>query len=795
MGNYIYSIKKNTGILLFCLCIASPIFSHSQSKIDSLKTLFHKAKSDTERVNIFNSIANAYSAIDSFPHAFQNVNEALQLAHVTGSDKKLAESYLNAAIVFWRAGINDSAIHYGKQAVAYFEKQTPSIILIKACKVLGGIYKDQVEYKEANEVLMKGLSVAQQIKDSAYIYSLNYNLGSVCEVNGDFELALNYYKAAMNMAMAQRQYRNAISSCNLVGGIYAKQGLSADAVKTYFNALDINARYLNQDEINGVIDVNLGNVYDDKGDTANAMKYYRESLDIFTRLHKKEYMAQLLGDMGNVYMNSGDYKRAEGYELKSMEEVKALGDKVSTAICYTNVAEFYNHVKDYDKSAEYYNAALQLQEEIGDKEGLQYTYSGLGQLCENRGDYSKAEEYGVKAYNLAKEIPLEREVRDEAKILSHLFDKMHQPDKAFTYYKLYIDARDSLENKEEAKKLIREELNHEYEQKRQMEALEDEKRQAIADEKQRHERVIRNIFLAAFIVVLFLTGLLWRNLSKIRKSKQIITRQKAEVENQKAIVDQKNKDITDSINYARRIQHAILPTVEQWTEIFTDSFIYYRPKDIVSGDFYWYIESGNEIIFAAADCTGHGVPGAFMSMLGISSLNKIVGEKGIKAPNEVLNELRDEIIHSLNREGKKEEVKDGMDMTLCRFNKANGVFEYAAANNPLWIVSKASGTWALKDCDADKMPVGKYFGEEGKFTLRKAEVNKGDRIYIFTDGYADQFGGAKGKKFKYQHMQDVVLAFQDKSMKEQCEELGKIMTSWKGDLEQIDDILVIGIEI
>jgi len=787
-------IKKNFFTLLLCLGVSFTFLAHSQAKIDTLKSQFRKAKSDTERVTIFNNIADEYSAIDSFPDAFRNVKEALQLARVTGSDNKIAESRLNASVVFWRSGQNDTAMYYIKQAIAYFEKGDPSKTLVRAYKIEGGIYKDMVQFKEANEIYTKGLNMAQKLKDSTNIYSLNNALGNVCEVNGDFDLALTYYQNAIDMALALKQYRSAIGSCNLLGNIYAKQGISASAAKAYFQALEINAKYLKQDEINGVIDVNLGNVYNDKNDSANAMKYYRESLAIFSSLNKKEYMAQLLGNMGNVYMNSGDYKKAEGYELQAMKEVETLGDRANTAVCYTNVAEFYNHTKQFDKAAEYYNKALQLQQEMGDKEGEEYTYSGLGQLCENTGDYAKALGYGVKAFDLAKEIPLERQVRDEAKILSELYGKMHQADKALDFYKIYIDARDTLENKEEAKKLIRAELDHEYEQKQQVEKLENEKQQAIAEEKQRRERGIRNIFLAAFIVVLFLTGLLLRNLLRIRKSKQIITEQKIEVEFQKSVVDQKNKDITDSINYARRIQHAMLPTAEEWGQLFAGSFIYYRPKDIVSGDFYWCIEFGNEVIFTAADCTGHGVPGAFMSMLGISSLNKIVGEKGIKAPDAVLNELREEIIHSLNPGGKKE-VKDGMDMTLCRLDREKMKLEYAAANNPLWIVTKRDGKCELKDCDADKIPVGKYVNEQTKFTLRTEDIKKGDRIYIFTDGYADQFGGIKGKKFKYQHLQDVVLACQDKSMKDQCEVLGNTMNEWKGNLEQVDDILIIGIEV
>ncbi len=772
-----------------------PFLSHSQAKIDSLKFILLKAKSDTERISIYNNLADEYSAIDSFRNAFKNTSEALRLSKTSSSAKKTAESMMEAAVIYWRAGKYDSALIYIKEPISYYEKNGASKILVRAYKDAGGMFKDNVQYQQANEVLTKALNMALQLKDSADIYSINNTLGSVCEVNGDFELALSYYKTAMNAALAMKKYRSAVSASILVGSIYAKEGISASAANAYFNSLEINSKYVKEDLITGVIYVDLGNVYDDKSDTTNAMKYYREAYSIFDKLHKKDYIPQLLGDMGNVYMNSGDYKKAEAFEIKAMKEVEAIGDKANTSVCYTNVAEFYNHTKQYDKALQYYNLALQIQEEMGDKEGIEYTYSGLGQLSANKGDYAKAVEYGLQAYEMATEVPLIREVRDVSKTLSGLYDKLHQPDKAFYYYKKYIDARDTLENKESAKMLIRAELNHEYEQKQQVAKLEDEKQQAIADEKQHHERIIRNILFVAFIVVLFFMGLLFRNLQRIRKSRQIIAKQKAAVEEQKLIVDQKNKDITDSINYARRIQHAILPDAEQWSNLFSDSFIYYRPKDIVSGDFYWCLESGNEVIFTAADCTGHGVPGAFMSMLGISSLNRIVGEKGIKAPNEILNELREEIIHSLNAEGKKEEVKDGMDMTVCRIDKAKMTLEYAAANNPLWVVSKVNGTYELKDCDADKMPVGKYIGEQAKFTLRKAEIKKGDKIYIFTDGYADQFGGAKGKKFKYQHMQDVVMAFQDKSMKEQCEILGKTMAEWKGDLEQVDDILVIGIEI
>ncbi|MGP8216250.1 MAG: tetratricopeptide repeat protein [Bacteroidia bacterium] len=786
---------KNLKLLLLCCGIAVSFSASAQHTVDSLKSLFSKAKSDTEKITVLNNIASAFSVIDSVQDALNYSKQAIHLSESVNSQKKIAESMLNASVIYEKSEQYDSAIEYIKQPIDYFEKEGASKMLIKTYKTAGIIFKDGIKYEEANEYLMKALHIAQQLKDSLEIYYENILLGGVCEVNGEFDLALTYYKTATDIAMTSKQYRKAVGACNLVASIYQKEGQSAMAAKIFFNALEINSKYLKQDDITGVIDGNLGIVYNEKNDSANAMKYYREALDVFTRLHKRLQVAQILGNIGNVYLSAGDYKKAEIYELQSMEEIKAAGNNSNIGLSYTNVAEFYSKTKQYDKALKYYNMALSLQQQDEDKEGIIYVVSGLSQLYANMGDNAKALEYGIEAYTVAKEIHLMREVRDEAKSLSELCDKMHQPEKAFSYYKMYIDARDSLENKEEARKLIRAELNHEYVQKQQAEKLEDEKRQAIADEKQRHERALRNVFLAAFVVVLFLTGLLLRNLLRIRKSRQIITEQKIVVENQKIIVEQKNKDITDSINYARRIQHAMLPTTEQWCNLFRDSFIYYRPKDIVSGDFYWCMESGSEIIFAAADCTGHGVPGAFMSMLGISSLNKIVGEEGIHTPDEVLNELREEIIHSLNPEGKKEEVKDGMDMTLCRHDKEKGTLEFSAANNPLWIVCRMNGKYELKEFEADKIPVGKYSGEETKFTLHKTAIKNGDRIYIFTDGFADQFGGPKGKKFMYRHLKEVVMAMQDKSMKEQGDILEKTMNDWKGTLEQVDDILVIGIEI
>ena len=255
---------------------------------------------------------------------------------------------------------------------------------------------------------------------------------------------------------------------------------------------------------------------------------------------------------------------------------------------------------------------------------------------------------------------------------------------------------------------------------------------------------------------------------------------------QKEELAEKNKDITDSIKYAKRIQVAILPP----NIPFDDTFILFRPKDIVSGDFYWLEVVGDMEFLAAVDCTGHGVPGAFMSIIGTNILNKIVKEMGIYKPSEILNNLNTEIVNSFRSGDVKGDIYDGMDLALICYNKKTGSLEYAGGYNPLWVIRGNE----IEEIKADRFGIGKSSSNEAvrKFTNRSIEINKGDTIYIFSDGYADQFGGETGKKFKSKPMKELFLAIGEKTMEEQKNILNATLEAWKGEIEQVDDVLIIG---
>ncbi len=264
-----------------------------------------------------------------------------------------------------------------------------------------------------------------------------------------------------------------------------------------------------------------------------------------------------------------------------------------------------------------------------------------------------------------------------------------------------------------------------------------------------------------------------------------------EINKQRDEIEEKNKDIVSSIHYAKRIQTALLASDSLLKKNLPEHFVLYKPKDIVSGDFYWGEQLGNKFLLCTGDCTGHGVPGAFMSLLGVSFLNEIVIERKITRPDLIFNHLRDDIIKVLNPAGTLDEGKDGMDAVLCSFDFENNLLEFACANNPIWII-RGNECMEFKP---DKQPIGMYEGERKTFTLQTFQLQKGDLVYSFTDGYADQFGGEKGKKFKYKKLQEILLQNSKSNFNEQHSILDKVIEEWKGELDQVDDILIIGIRI
>ncbi|MBS3771244.1 MAG: SpoIIE family protein phosphatase [Bacteroidales bacterium] len=278
---------------------------------------------------------------------------------------------------------------------------------------------------------------------------------------------------------------------------------------------------------------------------------------------------------------------------------------------------------------------------------------------------------------------------------------------------------------------------------------------------------------------------------EIEKRNHKIIRQHESVLRQKEIINRKDKEITADLKYAKRIQDAILPKQSLFSEIFPQHFILNIPKHFVSGDFYWVEKKENKAIIAVGDCTGHGVSGALMHMMALIFLNQVIKNKSLENPNEILEALRDYVISSLHQTGGHGETHDGMDMALCIIDYTHHIIKFAGANNPLYIVNNKG----LREIKGDRIPVGINFNYNKPFTTHEIKVDKGDTLYLFTDGFPDQFGGPKGKKFRYKYFKELLIGSNGTALKKQKEILEQTFHKWKEGYEQLDDVLVVGIKI
>jgi serine phosphatase RsbU (regulator of sigma subunit) len=390
-----------------------------------------------------------------------------------------------------------------------------------------------------------------------------------------------------------------------------------------------------------------------------------------------------------------------------------------------------------------------------------------------------------EAYSTAKSLNALSEEYESAKRLATGFESINEKDSAYHYLKTYTYLKEEVIGEERQRELFRKESQYEYDKQLEKQKLLKQTQEAISAEKQKRQMLFIISIVIVLLIVIYFVIILNKRLQTTRQQKQLI-------EQQKFSLELKNKEIIDSITYAKRIQDAMLTSgnyiEDEFRRLGAEHFIVFKPKDIVSGDFYWFHVDGRILYYMTADSTGHGVPGGFMSMLGINLLSEIVIERKISDPGMVLNHLREEIIRSLKTD--EGYSMDGMDCTFCRIDIEAQTLEYASANNSVYLVRNK----ALIEFKPQKMPVG-YMEHALDFKTFQIKLQPGDSVYTFTDGFADQFGGTKGKKFKYSQLKNKLVDLNGMPLKEQKNHLDQTFELWKGALEQVDDVCVIGIRV
>ncbi len=596
----------------------------------------------------------------------------------------------------------------------------------------------------------------------------------------DLDAALSYCHKALQLAQKLSRDEELSVVYVWLGFLYTQNNKYSEAIEYLHEGLILSEK-LNAKGQLGSIYCNIGMCHDFLGEFNLGKEYYEKALKIFTELGDLRNMAINTGNLASVYNREGNKKKARELNFQALLYLEEINDEKFMALTINNIGFIDKQQGDYESALKNFLKSAELASKNKTNKTLALAYANICDIYLKLGDIKKAEFYGSESFRLANDLAIPESIQNATIFLTDLYEKKKDYKKALEMYQLHIQMRDSITNDNNQKSVAQQQAKYEYEKQKAIDDAEHEKQLAIEQEAKEKQQILTYATAGGLGLVGIFLIFVFNRLKVTRRQKGMIEQTHVELE-------EKNTEILDSINYAKRIQSAILPPNKVVKEYLPDSFILYKPKDIVAGDFYWMETVNNKVLFAAADCTGHGVPGAMVSVVCNNGLNRSVREYKLTDPGKILDKTREIVTQEFEKS--EEDVKDGMDIALCSLQ--GNTLEYAGAHNPLWIIRNNSNE--IEEIKADKQPIGKTDNPQ-PYTTQKVELNQGDSIYIFSDGYADQFGGEQGKKMKTTNFKKLLLSIKNETMQKQKELIDEAFESWKGNLEQLDDVCVIGFKL
>jgi len=593
----------------------------------------------------------------------------------------------------------------------------------------------------------------------------------------------------------------------LKGTCYLNSGDLASALECFIKAAN-NYKENGNNEGLALVYQYIAETYNQLENLNNAKYYLKNAIEIYKKEKDSMNLATALLNLGYANYSMGQYDTALVLFSTTVDLFQKLDNPVGYAYCLGNSGLVYSRMSDYDKAEDNLLRAIEILTKEGDERAVTEYMIEYAGILQHKGEIKKAITCAIRGFGSAIKNGIKEYEREAAQTLAQLYEISGMYDSAYHYQSLYISANDSIKSGENIQKMA--DLRTEFEVA---------KKQSEVEILQKNKLFQRIVILGLAIILLLAMGLIlvyYLSLKRSRKLTAALDERRVLLEKQSSELKEKNdkiiraneelrhlyeitnsqkEEIISGINYAQRIQKAILPPEAYITELINENFILYKPKEIVSGDFYWIKQINQYIILVCADCTGHGVPGALMSMLGISYLNEIVQRKAITQANQILNELRKEIKHSLRQTGKKEESRDGIDMALCVFDTNKSIMQYSGAFSPLYIISNIEGKPVFKEIKADMMPVGVHFSSDISFTNNEIQLEIGDTFYLSTDGFIDQSGGSNNTRFGKKFFKKLLLEIYNQPLFEQKDILEQTLNEWMGMHPQRDDILVIGARV
>ncbi len=760
---------------------------------------------------------------------------------------------LGEAVRWQRQRQYDSALSRAQVALRIFQEKQRSDYEGKTYHLIGSIHQDQGRYAEALEAYQKALTIFERIGNQEGMADLYNDIGSIHYAQGRYVEALEAFQKALTIYERIGNQQRIAGCYNNIGTIHLTQGRYAEALESYQKSLVIKERIGDQRGIANSYN-NIGIIHAKQGRYAEALEAYQKALAIYERINNPWGIAPCYNNIGLIHADQGRYTEAlEAYQ-KALTIYESIGNQEGVAALYNNIGSVHAKQGRYAEALEAYQKALAIQERIGNRQGVVNCYGNIGNIYRAQGQYAKALKAYQKALAIAQSLGLHDLLDDiylhlaqtdsalAASGLTHLWKS------AYLHHRLHTAYKDSVLNEASIRKQAQLESQYEYEKKIALLKAQQEKERALAQAQLQRQKTERNALLIILAVVLIALSTMAYYQILLRRKNRLIQEQAQELQQKNAELQsinqaltesnkiiqaqaeeliaknaelttlnaeleatnkalsqsyltiqqqakelaRKNEEILDSIHYAKRIQQAILPSHEKWLRLLPHSFLIYQPKDIVAGDFYWLEETDHYIFLAVADATGHGVPGAFVSLVCASALNQALRQEGLYSPAAILTRAKAIVTQVLTQEGSH--LRDGMDIALIRLEKNNPArLTYAGANRPLWIISHQK---ELIELPPTRQPIG-FTDTEKPF--EEHEIDLSSRLpamlYAFTDGFPDQIGGPKGRKLMTKGLREILLEISHRPCPEQEEHLQRFFTAWKGEWPQLDDVTLVGVRL
>ncbi|MBS3776313.1 MAG: tetratricopeptide repeat protein [Bacteroidales bacterium] len=749
----------------------------------------------------------------------------MQLIEDAQNDSVKATHYLSLGNLYAYSH-QDSAISYYQQAFNLCREGGFTRLAGKCLNYIAVIYIYRSEYDKTIDYLNRSIALKKQAGDTGGMANGYNNLGVIHKNQGNFGKAMEYLQKATRLrhALAPRLTDSSRiinnteklgQACNNQGNIHYQFGDYSRAVGFYKRALEHFEKIDNSKGISSCYN-NIGNVFEEQQNYDKAKDYYTRALDLNRELNEIRNIGTCLNNLGEIHLKQSQIRQARTHFQKSLKYREKANDKRGISAVYSNLAMVNLKNRNYSKSLDQLHKALKLDNEIGDKKGMAEDMITLARVYLKQDRLNQATDFALQGKRISDTIQAPLQEKSALQILAQIYEKRGDYRRALQYTRDFEEIEDRLFNKEKNQQI--EELETKYQLEKKQEEI--HRQEELLDRKEnliRKQQVQKYAYIGGIVFVLAISVLIYVNYRQKRNINKLLMEQNEEIESQnEELIQQneeirnqrdelerqrnlaheqrseiavKNDEIASSIQYAKTIQSGLLMSERAIRQMLPDHFMLFKPRDIVSGDFYWLHQKNGQVMFAVVDCTGHGVPGAFMSLLGMSFLNDVVQERNQPQAGDVLNRLRTKVIHALRQNVPDTDNRNNIDIALCIWDKENRQLQYAGAYNPLYLVRNGE----LEEYKANRTTIGIESKLEESFTTQHIQLQQGDTIYLFTDGYPDQLDEKQHEKMNISRFKSLIKDLAPLELQCQKIRLDDHFENWKGQYEQVDDVLVMGV--